>query len=295
MPKIVLPFGEQIDGEKKGNRVSTELYQQLSEPFKEACENNNHLADYLGICVAAEIEIPEFVTKLKRSDGDRDNKNLIYPSSDNIFVHIYSSSSNDRDVYIPIEPGMTEDLSQVMLDVESRLLDIAGDLDEAETDEERTEGILKCLKKVCTIGRSGSRPNTADGKSDSNSRQKVRVTKEQYEALQYLLIRDKIGMGAMEPLIVDPNIEDISCSGIGPIFVEHKIFKSLASVIVFETHEELDDFVLRLSEHIRKPVTLRKPIVDATLPDGSRINIVFGREISRRGSNFTIRKYRRMS
>ena len=31
--------------------------------------------------------------------------------------------------------------------------------------------------------------------------------------------------------------------------------------------------------------------MDATLPDGSRINIVFGREISRRGSNFTIRKF----
>jgi len=267
------------------------LYQQLSEPFREACENNSHLADYVGICVAAEIEIPEFINNLKRSDGDRESKNLIYQASDNIFVHVFSSASNDRDVYVPIEPGMTEDMSQVMLNVENRLLDIAGELEEAETDEERTEGILKCLKKVCMIGRNGSRPNSNDGKSESNSRQKVRVTKEQFDALQYLLIRDKIGMGAMEPLIVDPNIEDISCSGIGPIFVEHKIFKSLASAIVFESHEELDDFVLRLSEHIRKPVTLRKPIVDATLPDGSRINIVYGREISRRGSNFTIRKF----
>jgi flagellar protein FlaI len=291
MPKIILPFGEQIDGGKKGNRVSTELYQQLPEPFKEACENNSHLADYIGMCVAAEIEIPEFITKLKRSDGDREVKNLIYQASGNIFVHIFSSASNDRNVYIPIEPGLTEDLSQIMLNVENRLLDIAGDLDEAETDEERTDGILKCLKKVCTIGRNGSGPGPADGKSESNNRQKVRVTKEQFDALKYLLIRDKIGMGVIEPLIVDPNIEDISCSGIGPIFVEHKIFKSLASAIVFETHEELDDFVLRLSEHIKKPVTLRRPIVDATLPDGSRINIVFGREISRRGSNFTIRKF----
>ncbi|UCB42628.1 MAG: type II/IV secretion system ATPase subunit [Dehalococcoidales bacterium] len=290
MPIISLPFSEQIDGEAKGNRVSAELYQQLSEPFKKACENNSHLADYVGMCSVAEIEIPEFVTDLKRSDGDRETKNLIYPVSDNMFVHIFSSAANDRDVYIPIEPGMTEDLSQVMLSVENRLLDIAGDLEEAETDEERTEGILKCLKKVCSVSRNGSRPNLANGKPDSGSG-KVSVSTTQYEALKYLIIRDKIGMGVMEPLIVDPNIEDISCSGIGPIFVEHKIFKSLASAIVFEAHEELDDFVLRLSEHIKKPVTLRKPIVDATLPDGSRINIVFGREISRRGSNFTIRKF----
>jgi len=49
--------------------------------------------------------------------------------------------------------------------------------------------------------------------------------------------------------------------------------------------------VLWLSERIKKPVTYRNPIVDATLPDGSRINIVFGREVSRRGSNFSIRKF----
>ncbi|MCJ7521225.1 MAG: type II/IV secretion system ATPase subunit, partial [Dehalococcoidia bacterium] len=57
------------------------------------------------------------------------------------------------------------------------------------------------------------------------------------------------------------------------------------------SHDDLDNFVLNLSESIKKPVTLRKPIVDATLPDGSRINIVFGRDVSRRGSNFTIRKF----
>jgi len=48
---------------------------------------------------------------------------------------------------------------------------------------------------------------------------------------------------------------------------------------------------LWLSERIKKPVTFRNPIVDATLPDGSRINIVFGRDVSRRGSNFSIRKF----
>ena len=49
--------------------------------------------------------------------------------------------------------------------------------------------------------------------------------------------------------------------------------------------------MLRLSERIKKPVTFRNPIVDATLPDGSRINIVYGGDVSKRGSNFTIRKF----
>jgi flagellar protein FlaI len=77
----------------------------------------------------------------------------------------------------------------------------------------------------------------------------------------------------------------------GNVFIEHKIFKSLKSTITFSNFEELDDFVIRLAERIKKPVTYKNPIADATLPDGSRINIVFGRDVSKRGSNFSIRKF----
>ena len=49
--------------------------------------------------------------------------------------------------------------------------------------------------------------------------------------------------------------------------------------------------MLRLSERAKKPVTFRQPVVDASLPDGSRINFVYGQDLSVRGSNFTIRKF----
>ena len=62
-------------------------------------------------------------------------------------------------------------------------------------------------------------------------------------------------------------------------------------MITFSELDELDRFVLWLGERIKKPVTFKNPIIDATLPDGSRINIVFGKDVSRRGSNFTIRKF----
>ena len=89
----------------------------------------------------------------------------------------------------------------------------------------------------------------------------------------------------------DPNIEDISCSGLGNLFIEHKVFQSLKSTVSFSTHEELDAYVMWLSERVRKQVTTKRPVVDTTLPDGSRINIVYGRDISKRGSNYTIRKF----
>ena len=70
----------------------------------------------------------------------------------------------------------------------------------------------------------------------------------------------------MEPLILGPYLEDISCSGLGEMYLEHKIFKSLKTNIAFGSMEELDTFVIQLSEKIGKPVTYRNPIVDATLP-----------------------------
>jgi flagellar protein FlaI len=105
------------------------------------------------------------------------------------------------------------------------------------------------------------------------------------------VLRDKVGLGVLQPLLLDPYIEDISCSGVGPIFIEHKIFKSVQSSISFATHDDVDEFAVWLGEWIKSPVTVRNPLVDAVLPDGSRINIVYGREISKRGSNFTIRKF----
>src|SRR4030042_970814 len=98
-------------------------------------------------------------------------------------------------------------------------------------------------------------------------------------------------MGAPDPMILDPNIEDISCSGVGNIFVEHKIFGGLRTSIGFNSDDELDKFVIELAEGIKHPVTFRDPVVDATLPDGSRINIVYGTDVSKRGSNFSIRKF----
>jgi flagellar protein FlaI len=120
---------------------------------------------------------------------------------------------------------------------------------------------------------------------------KISVTPQEFNAIKYLMVRDKVGMGMLEPLLLDSNIEDISCSGLGRIFVEHKVFSSLKTTISFEEIEELNSFVIQMSEKVGKPITYRDPIVDTALPDGSRINIVFGEDVSKRGSNFTIRKF----
>lgn len=290
MPRIDLPF-EQAQKPDGGQSPQSNL-RLLPEPLQELCQKNPHLADYLEYLPIEEVGPPEYHAKLSRKLQDAKRLNVIYPVTDNTFIHIFTSPQHERDYYIPIEPSLLQSLDGIAHKVEGRLLNLVPHLASAETDKQKEEAFLLCLNKICT--RNGASPGGKSAKKrflNNGGDSPISVTPEQFEVLKYLVLRDKMGMGVLAPLIRDPYIEDISCSGVGHIFVEHKVFKSLTCAICFTDFDDLDEFVLRLAERIKRPVTMRKPIVDATLPDGSRVNIVFGREISHRGSNFTIRKF----
>ncbi|VUT23832.1 MAG: putative flagella-related protein FlaI [Candidatus Methanolliviera sp. GoM_asphalt] len=135
----------------------------------------------------------------------------------------------------------------------------------------------------------GGRLNLPFLRDDDND--KLHVSSSEFKALEYTILRDKIGLGLLHPFTLDPYIEDVGSDGIGQIYVEHKIFGALKSVIEFKREEDLDSFVIKLAEKVGKPITYKNPIVDASLPDGSRLNIVYGKDISLKGSNFSIRKF----
>lgn len=129
------------------------------------------------------------------------------------------------------------------------------------------------------------------GGSSVNLKAKWKLPRIDVEGVKYQLVKEKVGVGVLQPLINDHWIEDISCSGVGKMFIEHKVFSSMICAFGYKDDAELDEHVLRLSERMKKPVTFRQPVVDASLPDGSRINIVYGRDVSLTGSNYTIRKF----
>lgn len=112
--------------------------------------------------------------------------------------------------------------------------------------------------------------------------------------LQYFIEKEIIGLGLIEPLMKDPEIEDISCDGENiPIYVYHRNpkFGSIRTNIWFDNKADLDQFVLKLAQRCGKSVSIAEPLLDAALPDGSRVQCTMGTDIARRGSNFTIRKF----
>jgi flagellar protein FlaI len=61
---------------------------------------------------------------------------------------------------------------------------------------------------------------------------------------------------------------------------------------VFNEEEKLDSFIIRLAYMAGRNISIASPILDASLPDGSRIQLTYGKEVTRRGSTFTIRRFR---
>ena len=123
---------------------------------------------------------------------------------------------------------------------------------------------------------------------------KVGVDENTKQVLSYYLFRDFIGLEKIEPLINDGQIEDISCDGVGiNLYVYHRNPKlgSLRTNIAFDSNEELDYFVNKLSERCGKGISVARPLMDGTLPDGSRVQSTLSTDIARRGSNFTIRMF----
>lgn len=112
--------------------------------------------------------------------------------------------------------------------------------------------------------------------------------------VKYYILRDTIGLNEIEVLMQDPNIEDIGCDGVGlPVFIFHRnpLYGDITTNIKFKTKEILDAFVMKLAQKCSRTVSVASPLMDGTLPDGSRVQITYGTDIARKGSNFTIRKF----
>ena len=261
--------------------LDEKIIQKLPKEFKEQAEQYRHLGAYVSELPIDEIGIPEFKSFVNKSADSQDKRNLLYPVGGGVFIHVIHDPDDTRDYYLAVEPSLVPGVEDIVKEVDVQLMDYIDELREAPDKDARLDVIMTAVDEIC--GRS---------KNNSKKIQNVLdISDDQFQGLRYLMKREKVGMGIMDPLVEDPYIEDISCSGVGPLYIEHKTFGGLKASVEFTDTEKLDQYVIQLSEKIGRPVTLRDPIVDATLPDGSRINIVYGGDVSKRGSNYTIRKF----
>jgi flagellar protein FlaI len=172
---------------------------------------------------------------------------------------------------------------------------------EPELNEEEME-ILEELKRAfifvfekfspSTIENSG-RNLLEEGTRKLCNKYSIKLNEEQFKKIVYFLDRDFLGLEKIEPLMHDPYIEDISCDGLNvPIFINHLKYGPIETNKMYTDNNKLNSFIIKLAQKSNQEVSLSKPILQGALTDGSRVEAIYGKEISEKGSSYTIRKFR---
>lgn len=120
----------------------------------------------------------------------------------------------------------------------------------------------------------------------------IKLTTQNYDKIFYYLFRDFIGLNEIDPLVRDYFIEDIECNGVNtPLFLVHRIYRNLRTNIQYKDFDALAGFIEKLAQRTGRYVSYAQPLLDGTLPDGSRVNATYTKDVSSRGPTFTIRKF----
>ena len=122
---------------------------------------------------------------------------------------------------------------------------------------------------------------------------RMTLTDDQYLRIMYYIYRDFVGLNELEPLLRDPYIEDISADGTGvPLYVVHQRFGQLQTNVAFKPDEYLKEFVVKLAERCDRYVSYAEPLLDGSLPDGTRVQASLAGDVTSHGPTFSIRKFR---
>ena len=208
-----------------------------------------------------EYEVPENCTE----------KSRYWVNAPFSFVSIYDDKGADEWRYHVVVPQLsafqTELLEQLRADVRDRLVYTRTD-ERAGVEETLQTELRTMLEQYGT-----------------------EVDIKLFYKLFYFLDREFSGYGPIQPLLMDSRIEDISCDGYDmPVFVFHSEHNDIKTNLSFG-QQALDDMVIQLGQMSDRQLSVGEPISNATLPNGSRAELVYAEEISPHGSAFTIRQY----
>ncbi len=213
---------------------------------------------------------------------------------------------SDVDVSYPLIPAEPEDGEMVYAWAHIKWDEQEGELIYDIIEPEltpRTEAVLEKIQDIMERSFDITLDNLEAGEADDYLAEKIdmivdkydiSLTDDQREVVRYYTKRDFAGLGKLEPLMRDTEVEDISCDGIDiPVFAYHRNprYGSLKTSIEWNEHDELDKFVMKMAQRCGKSISVSSPLLDGSLPDGSRVQATLATDIARKGSNFTIRRF----
>jgi len=228
-----------------------------------------------------DIELPKEVLRnksVKLSDlgfSEQEWEELDFYSLHEPFAYVEILREKDSldKCYFLVEAELTEEEQEIMNFIDETMSRLSIDTEELDA--------------------KGEQVYLAEKLNEILSEYDVNPSEESKNKIFYYLGKDSLGLGKLDPLLKDPNIEDISCDGSNvPLFLYHRKYGSLKSNINFSSEDELSSFIFKLAQKCGKHISIAEPMLDATMPDGSRVQMTLSDEITAKGSTFTIRKFR---
>ncbi|WP_394356108.1 CpaF family protein [Thermococcus stetteri] len=113
------------------------------------------------------------------------------------------------------------------------------------------------------------------------------------EVLAEMIVQQMVGYGKLDSLVRDDNLEEIMVIGTNrPVYVWHRRFNMCKTNIVFDNEKEILNIIERIAREVGRRIDQQSPLLDARLPDGSRVNATIP-PISLDGPTITIRKFKK--
>ena len=219
-----------------------------------------------------EKRVPTVIPKITEENWEEiEIQPIMEPYS---FVRIRYNKENHEYLYEVIEPQLTEEEEKLLEFLKDTLLKTLEYTLEDATTKDKEEYLRKSVDALL-ISRN------------------IRLEDVSKDRIIYYIIRDFIGYSVINVLMIDPQIEDISCDGPAiPLYIYHRKYHSVRTNVIFKNDHELDSFVIGLAQRCGKHISVADPLLDATIPDGSRLQATLAREVTTRGSSFTVRRFR---
>ena len=259
---------------------------KITPELRKLAGRRPHLGQHLKEFKRITGEFPELIEE-PTSDYESHRPNVLYPVGGPIFCHVYGDLGRDTKYYA-IEPTLGQTERQLFESVRRGLLERSATKVAPETEDEYGQRIDELLSETIRI--EGSEVTFLDRLQDKITGTRRTVDRQTFENIRYQLTRDIVGLGPLEPVMRDPQNEDIHVIGPQQCFVDHGTFGMLETTVEWNSIAAFDNWLRNMGERIGDPLSDSKPIVDSTLPDGSRINIIYSDDVSVQGPSLTIRQ-----
>ena len=196
------------------------------------------------------------------------------------------------DFYDDVPQPVIQDLS-----TDELVPDIERDFDDAPviSDEARTAATEALYER---LGTRLNDPNLSEQQLHAIARQELAsiidlqaatLDDDERQALIRDLADDALGLGPLQRLLDDPTVTEIMVNGADHLYVERK-GRLVRTANGFRSEERLRRVIERIVSRVGRRIDESSPLVDARLPDGSRVNAIIP-PLAVGGSSLTIRKF----